>query len=42
MSIAKGVIPPLKTISLLQGLQADKGLDAVVEYIKQHLPDLIV
>jgi len=42
VSIAKGVIPSLKTISLPQGLQADKGPDAVVEYIRQHLPGLIV
>ncbi|KAK3688421.1 hypothetical protein B0T22DRAFT_439967 [Podospora appendiculata] len=41
IAIAKGVIPGLKTFSLPQGLQVDKGPDAVVEYIKENLPSLL-
>ena len=42
ISIAKSVAgPQLKTLSLPQGLQVGKGPDAVVEYIKEHLPGLI-
>jgi hypothetical protein len=39
--IAKEVIPNLKTFSLPQGLQVNKGPDAVVEYIKENLPSLL-
>ena len=39
---AKSVVgPQLKTFSLPQGLQVSKGPDAVVDYIKEHLPGLI-
>lgn len=31
----------LKTFALPQGLQVEKGPDAVVEYIKENLPSLI-
>lgn len=41
ISIAKGIIPDLKTFSLPQGLQVEKGPDAVVEYIKENLPSLL-
>ncbi|KAK3323594.1 hypothetical protein B0T19DRAFT_401907 [Cercophora scortea] len=41
IAIAKGVIPELKTFSLPQGLQVEKGPDAVVEYIKENLPSLL-
>jgi hypothetical protein len=39
--IAKGIVPNLKTFSLPQGLQVEKGPDAVVEYIKENLPGLL-
>jgi hypothetical protein len=41
IAIAKGIVPDLKTFSLPQGLQVQKGPDAVVEYIKENLPALI-
>ncbi|KAK3353481.1 hypothetical protein B0T25DRAFT_212341 [Lasiosphaeria hispida] len=41
ISIAKGVVPDLKTFSLPQGLQAQGGPDAVVDYILKHLPALL-
>jgi len=41
MSIAKEVIPALKTFSLPKGLQVERGPDAVVEYIEEHLPGLL-
>ncbi|KAK4450039.1 hypothetical protein QBC34DRAFT_298087 [Podospora aff. communis PSN243] len=41
ISIAKGIVPDLKTFSLPQGLQVEKGPDAVVEYIKENLPSLL-
>ncbi|KAK1780123.1 hypothetical protein QBC45DRAFT_409765 [Copromyces sp. CBS 386.78] len=42
IAIAKGVVgEDLKTFSLPQGLQVNKGPDAVVEYIKENLPSLL-
>ncbi|AEO66733.1 43b83a37-754e-4deb-b8df-581d303ac215 [Thermothielavioides terrestris] len=41
IAIAKEVVPDLKTFSLPQGLQVEKGPDAVVEYIKEHLPAVL-
>ncbi|KAJ7754340.1 hypothetical protein DFH07DRAFT_743878 [Mycena maculata] len=41
VDIAKGVVPDLKTFSIPQGLQVEKGPDAVVEYIKENLPGLL-
>lgn len=41
ISIAKEVVPDLKTFSLPQGLQVEKGPDAVVEHIKEYLPGLL-
>ncbi len=41
ISIAKEIVPDLKTFSLPQGLQVDKGPDAVVEYIEENLPALL-
>lgn len=38
---AKSIIPGLKTFALPQGLQVEKGPDAVVEYIKENLPGLL-
>ena len=39
--IAKNIAPSLTTFALPQGLQVEKGPDAVVEYIEEHLPSLI-
>ncbi|KAK4033413.1 hypothetical protein C8A01DRAFT_50004 [Parachaetomium inaequale] len=41
IAIAKEIVPDLKTFSLPQGLQVNKGPDAVVEYIKENLPALL-
>ncbi|KAK4550602.1 hypothetical protein LTR36_000181 [Oleoguttula mirabilis] len=41
MAEAKEVNPKVKTLALPQGLQVQKGPDAVVEYIKEQLPALI-
>lgn len=41
VGIAKEAVPDLKTFSLPQGLQVQQGPDAVVEYIKEHLPALL-
>ncbi|KAK4193683.1 hypothetical protein QBC35DRAFT_3253 [Podospora australis] len=41
IAIAKEIVPDLKTFSLPQGLQVEKGPDAVVEYIKENLPSLL-
>ncbi|KAJ7245906.1 hypothetical protein B0H12DRAFT_1127118 [Mycena haematopus] len=41
VDIAKGQIPNLKTFSVPQGMQVDKGPDAVAEYIKENLPGLL-
>ncbi|KAK3503099.1 hypothetical protein B0T13DRAFT_191223 [Neurospora crassa] len=42
ITIAKEVVgEDLKTFSLPQGLQVNKGPDAVVEYIKENLPSLL-
>ena len=38
---AKSIVPSIKTFALPQGLQVEKGPDAVVEYIKENLPALI-
>ena len=39
--IAKNIAPSLTTFALPQGLQVERGPDAVVEYIEEHLPSLI-
>lgn len=41
VSIAKEVVPDLKTFSLPHGLQVNGGPDAVVAYIKENLPSLL-
>lgn len=38
---AKSVNPSIKSIALPHGLQAEKGPDAVVAYIKEHLPKVL-
>lgn len=41
LAAAKEVNPDVKTLALPQGLQVNRGPDAVVEYIKEQLPALI-
>ena len=38
---AKSIVPGLKTFALPQGLQVERGPDAVVEYIEENLPKWI-
>ncbi|KAF2089295.1 hypothetical protein K490DRAFT_36954 [Saccharata proteae CBS 121410] len=38
---AKSIMPDLKTFALPQGLQVERGPDAVVEYIVENLPSLL-
>ncbi|KAL1649910.1 hypothetical protein SLS58_001286 [Diplodia intermedia] len=38
---ARKIVPDIKTFALPQGLQVERGPDAVVEYIKENLPALL-
>ena len=40
-SEAREVNARVKTLAIPQGLQVEKGPDAVVEYVKERLPELI-
>jgi len=40
-SIAKECIPGIKTMAIPQGLQVEKGPDAVVEFLIEKVPGLI-
>jgi len=40
-AIARETVPGVKTMALPQGLQVERGPDAVVEYIIEKLPGLI-
>lgn len=39
--IAKEVVPEIKTMAIPQGLQVEKGPDAVVEFLKEKWPGLV-
>jgi hypothetical protein len=39
--IAKDIVPGIKTHAIPQGLQVEKGPDAVVEYLKEKIPGLL-
>ncbi|OJT09781.1 hypothetical protein TRAPUB_13740 [Trametes pubescens] len=41
VAIARDVIPDIKTFNIPFGLQVEKGPDAVVQYIKEHLPGIL-
>lgn len=41
MAIAKETIPGIKVFNIPFGLQVEKGPDAVVEYIEEHLPSVL-
>lgn len=38
---AKEILPDLRTFAIPQGLQVNKGPDAVVEFLLENLPGLI-
>lgn len=40
-SLAKEVVPGIKTHAIPEGLQADKGPDGVVEYLMENIPKLL-
>lgn len=40
-SLAREAVPSVRIFVFPQGLQVEKGPDAAVEYIKEHLPPLI-
>lgn len=40
-SIARGIVPDIKTHAIPQGLQVEKGPDAIVEYLKEEIPKLL-
>ncbi|EXJ75435.1 uncharacterized protein A1O5_02131 [Cladophialophora psammophila CBS 110553] len=39
--IARSIVPDIKTHAIPEGLQAQKGPDAVVEYLKEHIPSIL-
>ncbi|OWP02227.1 hypothetical protein B2J93_5614 [Marssonina coronariae] len=39
--IAKATVPGIKTMAIPQGLQVEKGPDAVVEFLKEQWPALV-
>jgi hypothetical protein len=39
--IAKETVPGIKTVAIPQGLQVEKGPDAVVEFFKEKWPGLV-
>ena len=39
--IAKETVPGVKTMAIPQGLQVEKGPDAVVEFLKEKWPGLV-
>ncbi|CZT45862.1 uncharacterized protein RSE6_06218 [Rhynchosporium secalis] len=41
LRIAKETVPVIKTMAIPQGLQVEKGPDAVVEYLKEKWPGLV-
>jgi hypothetical protein len=41
LDAARMVNPKVRTLALPPGLQAERGPDAVVDYIKEKLPELV-
>jgi hypothetical protein len=39
--IAKEAVPGIKTMAIPQGLQVEKGPDAIVEFVKEKWPGLV-
>lgn len=40
-SIARREVPGIKTMAIPQGLQVEKGPDAIVSFLLERVPDLI-
>jgi hypothetical protein len=40
-SLAKKIVPNIKTHAIPQGLQVERGPDAVVEYLTENIPKLL-
>jgi len=40
-STARSIVPNIKTHAIPQGLQVERGPDAVVEYLKEQIPGLL-
>jgi hypothetical protein len=40
-STAREIVPDIKTHAIPEGLQVQKGPDAVVEYLKEQIPKLL-
>lgn len=38
---ARKIVPNVKTLAIPTGLQVEKGPDAVVEFLKEKVPELI-
>lgn len=38
---ARSIVPDIKTHAIPQGLQVEKGPDAIVEYLKEQIPKLL-
>lgn len=38
---ARGIVPGIKTHAIPNGLQVEKGPDAVVEYLEGKIPELL-
>ncbi|KAK5938382.1 hypothetical protein PMZ80_009352 [Knufia obscura] len=38
---ARSIVPDIKTHAIPQGLQVEKGPDAIVEYLKEEIPKLL-
>ncbi|KIY00006.1 uncharacterized protein Z520_04643 [Fonsecaea multimorphosa CBS 102226] len=39
--IARSIVPDIKTHAIPEGLQVQKGPDAVVEYLKEQIPKIL-
>lgn len=40
-STARSIVPDIKTHAIPQGLQVEKGPDAIVEYLREQIPKLL-
>lgn len=40
-ALARSIIPDIKTHAIPQGLQVEKGPDAIVEYLVEKVPPLL-
>ena len=39
--IGRSIVPDIKTHAIPQGLQVERGPDAVVDYLKEEIPKLL-